>query len=852
VSRLSPDPERARLAECDAGQSDWRRWGPYLSERSWGTVREDYSPSGDAWGYFPHEHARSRVYRWGEDGLAGICDTDQNLCLAFAFWNGRDHILKERAFGLTNSQGNHGEDVKEHWWYVDSTPTHSWMRWRYHYPQRAFPYDDLVATSATRGRHEPEYELADTGVLDAGWWDVEIDFAKAAVDDICIRVTVRNCGPQRAALHMLPHLWFRNTWQFARVRRRPDLIRGGPGVLRAEPSRIPAMTLTGSPDAVPLLCSNETNMARVWAAAGGPPFPKDGINDHVVARADTVNAALVGSKAALWHVVELDPGAGTEIRLRLARSDRSGALDAEWESVLTDRQADSELFWAPLLPADPDRARVARQAWSGLLWSKQFYAYDVDRWLAGDPGNPSPPATRLVGRNHSWWHFDAHDVLLMPDKWEYPWFAAWDSAFQTVAVAHVDPRLAKEQLLLLCREWYMHPNGQLPAYEWNFSDVNPPVHAWAAKRVFWTDGGTDFAFLERIFAKLLINFTWWINRQDAAGNNVFSGGFLGLDNIGPFDRSTLPVAGTLHQSDATGWMARYCLDMLEIALTLARRNPGYTDVATKFFEHFAYIGTALIERGLWDETDGFCYDVLETPDGERVPLRYRSMVGLLPIIGVLHISAEALEALPDFTTRMNWFCENRPRFTLGVTADGRGGQILAAVSPTRLRRLLTRVLDQAEFLSPHGIRALSAAHRDQPFTITVGGVTATVDYEPGESQNALFGGNSNWRGPVWLPANYLLLSALRRFADCLGPEFTVPSAGGEITLDAAAEQIAERLIGLYLPGPDGRLPAAGSAAWPEGLLWFHEYFHGDTGAGLGASHQTGWTALLANLVVGDW
>jgi hypothetical protein len=683
VSRLSLDPERARLAECDAAGADWRRWGPYLSERSWGSVREDYSPDGDAWGYFPHEQARSRVYRWGEDGLAGICDTGQNLCLAFAFWNGKDPILKERAFGLTNSQGNHGEDVKENWWYVDSTPTHSWMRWRYRYPQQAFPYADLAATNAARGRDQPEYELGDTGVLDAGWWDIEIDFAKAAVDDICVRVTVRNQGPQRAALHVLPHLWFRNTWQFARVRRRPDLIRGGPGVLRAEPSRVTAMTLTGHPDAVPLLCSNETNLARVWAAAGGPPFPKDGINDHVVGKADTVNAALVGSKGALWHVVEVDPGGTTEIRLRLARSDRPGALDAEWETVLTDRQAEAELFWAPLLPADPDRARVARQAWSGLLWSKQFYAYDVDRWLTGDPGNPPPPAPRLTARNHGWRHFDAHDVLLMPDKWEYPWFAAWDAAFQTVAVAHVDPRLAKEQLLLLCREWYMHPNGQLPAYEWNFSDVNPPVHAWAAKRVFWTDGGTDFSFLERIFAKLLINFTWWINRQDAAGNNVFSGGFLGLDNIGPFDRSTLPVAGTLHQSDATGWMARYCLDMLEIALTLASRNPSYTDVATKFFEHFAYIATALIERGLWDETDGFCYDVLETPDGECIPLRYRSMVGLLPIIGVLHISAETLAALPDFTARMNWFCENRPRFTMGVTADARGGRILAAVSPAR-------------------------------------------------------------------------------------------------------------------------------------------------------------------------
>jgi len=852
AGQLPVDPEGERLAAADAGTAAWREWGPYLAERAWGTVREDYSSDGDAWAHFPHDHARSRVYRWNEDGLAGICDRGQNLCLAFAFWNGVDPILKERAFGLTNSQGNHGEDVKEHWWYVESTPTHSWMRWRYHYPQAPFPYDDLIAGNLARGADDPEYELADTGVLDAGFWDIGVDYAKAAVDDICIRVSVVNRGPVDATLHVLPHLWFRNTWQFARTRRAPDVLRGAPGALRAEPSRIGPMILTGGRDAVPLLCGNETNAARVWGTGGGPPFPKDGINDHVVSGAPTVNVALVGSKGALWHRLDVAAGGTGELRLRLAGGSTPGDLGVGWESVLTDRQAEAERFWSRLLPDDPNRARIARQAWSGLLWCKQFYYYDVDCWLTGDPGNPPPPERRLGGRNRDWRHLDAHDVLLMPDSWEYPWFAAWDLAFQAVALAHVDPELAKQQLLVLCRDWYMHPNGQLPACEWNFSDVNPPLHAWAAMRVFEITGRRDHEFLERIFTKLVINFGWWINRRDSEGNNLFSGGFLGLDNIGPFDRSKLPVEGVLEQSDATGWMARYCLDMLEIALTLARRNPTYCDAATKFFEHFAHISTALIEREFFDDVDGFFHDVLKVPYAGPVPLRYRSMVGLLPILTVLPIDAATLAAAPEFDQRLHWFCEHRPQFTAAVWApDPAGTRLLSVLSPKQLRRLLARVLDEAEFLSPHGIRSLSAAHREVPFRLTIDGVTVEVGYEPGDSTSGVFGGNSNWRGPVWLPVNYLLVSALRRLALCLGPGFTVPSAAGEITLTEAAWLIAERLVGLYLPGPDGRVPAAGGVAWPEGLVWFHEYFHGDTGAGLGASHQTGWTALLANLVVGD-
>ena len=845
--------EEQRLQAADA--AGWRRWGPYVAERAWGTVREDYSADGDAWASFPHDQARSRVYRWNEDGLGGVCDEDQNFCLAFAFWNGVDPILKERAFGLTNAEGNHGEDVKDHYWLLDSTPTHSWMRWAYRYPQREFPYEQLLAENARRGKDEPEYELDDTGAFSGGrFWDVTVDYAKAAPQDLCLRVDVVNCGPDEATLHLLPMLWFRNTWRVARHQQQVPQLRADGSMLRGEHPRVGSLTLTGEQGGQPLLCDNESNLRRLYGI-DGPPFPKDGVNDHVVHGAATVNPDGTGTKGALWYRLTVPSGGRVTVRLRLTGNDGPADLTGEWERTMADREREAEEFWAPrLAAAAPGTGPLVRQALSGLLWSKQFYHYDVSRWLGGDPGQPHPPAQRLHGRNVGWRHLDSHDVLVMPDTWEYPWFAAWDLAFHCVALAHVDPQLAKRQLLLLCREWYMHPDGQLPAYEWDFGDVNPPVQAWAALRVFRLDGGRDTEFLERMFHKLLLNFTWWVNREDAQGNNVFEGGFLGLDNIGPFDRSRLPVEGLLEQSDATAWVARYCLDMLEIALVLARHDATYSDLATKFFEHYAYVSTAIVDQGLWDEQDGFFYDLLRLPDGSQVPLRYRSIVGLLPLCAVLDLPADVLQALPDFAERLDWFLTHRPEFCRGVefsAGSDEGHRLLSVVTPEQLRRLLSRVLDEAEFLSPHGIRALSAEHRDRPFRLSIGDVQTSVDYEPGESRSGLFGGNSNWRGPVWLPFNYLLVTALRRFADHLGDGFTVPYGGAEISLAQAADEVTRRLVSLYVPGADGHVPADEAGRWPAGRYWFHEYFHGDTGAGLGASHQTGWTALLANLALGD-
>jgi Glycosyl hydrolase family 63 C-terminal domain len=858
--------ETARLAAADAGEAAWRRLGPYVAERAWGTVREDYSADGEAWDSFPHDHARSRVYRWNEDGLGGICDDQQNVCLAFAFWNGVDPILKERAFGLTNREGNHGEDVKEQWWFLDNTPTHSWMRWCYRYPQRAYPYGDLIAGNAARGKDDPEYELADTGVFaDDRFWDVTVDYAKAAPDDVCVRVTVRNAGPDEATLHFLPQLWFRNTWRFARVPQQLPSLRADGALLRGVHPRIGSVVLAGDGDPQPLLCDNETNAQRLFHAANVSPYPKDGINDHVVSGAATVNPDGTGTKGALWYRVTVPPGGTAVTRLRLLVGDTAGEgsatpdIGAAHESTLVAREREADAFWTSLVPAAlPDgKAAVVRQALSGLLWSKQFYHYDVDRWLTGDPGQPTPPPDRQSPdrRNVTWRHLDSHDVVVMPDTWEYPWFAAWDLCFHCVALANVDPGLAKQQLLLLCREWYMHPSGQLPAYEWNFGDVNPPVQAWAALRVFHLTGGDDYEFLERVFHKLVINFTWWVNRQDPDGNNVFQGGFLGLDNIGPFDRSKLPTDWRLEQSDGTAWMARYALDLLQIALVLARHDPTYTDIATKFFEHFALISTAIVGQGLWDDVDGFYYDVLHVPGREPVQLRYRSMVGLLPLCAVLCLDDATLDALPDFTARLRWFVAHRPQFCRGIAFGGTsesGDFLLSVVDEGQLRRILARLLDTAEFLSPHGWRALSAAHRDEPVTFDVAGVSGSVDYEPGESRSGLFGGNSNWRGPVWFPVNYLLLTALRRFHEHLGDAFTVPFDGRDATLHEIADDVAARLVGLLVADGDAPPPAAGSDAWPPGRLWFHEYFDGDSGRGVGASHQTGWTALVANLALGDF
>ena len=861
AERLAP-PERER----------WLRWGPYLSERAWGTVREDYSADGDAWRYLPHDQARSRAYRWGEDGLGGISDADQHLCLAFAFWNTRDAILKERIFGLDGWQGNHGEDAKEYWWYLDSTPSHSWMRWRYMYPQAAFPYGDLVAENGRRNRDVPEYELVDTGVFDGGrYWEITADYAKASPDDMCIRLTARNMGDGPATLHVLPTLWYRNRWTWY-----PDVV---PPVVAARPGSPVCLVAADAADAAgaggrvlagdgaprTLICQNETNTARLYGdpLPAGVRWPKDGIGDHVVSGAGTVNPDGTGTKGALHYELQVPAGGSATVRLRFLPDGTAPDLGAGWEQVMRERQAEADAYYAGLLgDAPPDEAAVARQGCAGMLWGKQFFHYSVDEWLDGDATQPAPPPARLSGRNSGWRHVDCHEIISMPDKWEYPWFAAWDLAFQCVVLAHLDPAFAKEQLVLLCREWYQHPNGQLPAYEWNFGDVNPPVHAWAALRVFEIDGARDHEFLERVMHKLLLNFTWWVNRKDSDGSNVFEGGFLGLDNIGPIDRSAaLPEGGRLEQSDGTAWMATYCLNLLEMALILAAHDPVYEDLATKFFEHFAYIAAAMNDKGLWNEQDGFFYDLLNL-EGSTIPLRVRSMVGLVPLFAVTVIEQETLDRLPDFTARLHWFLGNRPHLAEAVShmhaGDVEGRLLLSVVSPDRLRRLMATVLDEGEFLSPFGLRSVSAYHRDHPFVLDAGPLQGQVDYEPAESRTPLFGGNSNWRGPVWVPPNYLVIESLRRFHRYVGSDFYIEDPSGsrhDLNLQAVADDLGRRLVSLFLRGPDGRRAVLGTyrlfqedPAWRD-LLPFPEYFHGDTGAGLGASHQTGWTGLVADLVL---
>ncbi len=856
----SPDPERARLAGPDAAA--WRRWGPYLSERAWGTVREDYSPHGTAWEALPHDHARSRAYRWNEDGLAGLCDDQQRLCVAFAFHNGRDPLLKERLFGLTGNEGNHGEDAKELWWYRDATPTHSWSRWQYAYPQAPFPYHDLVTTNASRGRDEAEYELLDTGVFDHGHWDITVDHAKAAPDDVCIRVTVVNAGPETSTLEVLPTIWFRNTWSW-------DVAEGPVPALHADDGRIvathpelPVLTLAADGEPTPLFCDNVSNARRLWGV-DGPAHPKDAINDHVVHGAPTVNPERTGTKAALRSRVTVPAGGQVELRLRLS-TERAPDLGADWERTLQRREQEADAFYAALAPAAPAEERaVLRQAAAGMLWGKQFYHLDVERWLEGDPAQPSPPPERRHGRNAHWHHLNTYDVISMPDPWEYPWFAAWDLAFHTVALAHLDPEFAKAQLILLCREWYQHPNGQLPAYEWAFGDVNPPVHAWAALRVFEIDGAQDTTFLARILHKLLLNFSWWVNRKDSHGSNVFEGGFLGLDNIGPIDRSaTLPEGVRLEQSDGTAWMAMYCLNLLEMSLVLAERDPAYEDLAVKFNEHFAYIATAIHDQGLWDEHAGFYHDQLRCDDGSTAAVEVRSMVGLIPLYAVTTLGTATFGRLPDFAGHFAWFLEHKPQYREAVghvrTLDGYEGRMLSIASPERLRRILTTMLDEDAFFSPFGLRSLSREHHDRPFTLELAGSQASVGYEPGESTTGLFGGNSNWRGPVWFPVNQLVIESLRRYHRFLGDEWTVElptGSGHQAPLGEVADELSRRLTALFLDDERGRRPAFGDATrlqedpvWHDRLL-FHEYFHGDTGAGLGASHQTGWTGLVIDLII---
>jgi hypothetical protein len=847
-----------------------------LAERQWGTVREDYSPHGTAWDALPHDHARSRAYRWGEDGIAGISDNHGRLCFAIALWNGHDPILKERLFGLTGSEGNHGEDVKEYYFYLDSTPTHSYMRALYKYPQAAFPYAALVEENQRRDRRAPEHELLDTDVFaEDRYFDVTVEYAKATAEDILVRVTVVNRGPGPAELHLLPTLWLRNTWSWDPAARRPRLraIDGGT-TIETEHAELGRRWLRGDGDPELLFTENDTNATRLWGAPNPGPFVKDGINDYVVdGRKDAVNADGVGTKAAVHYRLTLAAGGSATVRLRLSDTAPTAAsLGREFDAAFARRVREADEFYATIIPAhlSDDARLVMRQALAGLLWSKQFFHYDVRRWLEGDPAGPPPPASRRTGRNREWEHLYNDDVISMPDKWEYPWYAAWDLAFHMIPLALIDPDFAKSQLLLFLREWYMHPNGQIPAYEWAFGDVNPPVHAWAALRVYRIErrlrGVGDRDFLQRVFHKLLLNFTWWVNRKDAEGKNVFQGGFLGLDNIGVFDRSApLPTGGHIEQSDGTAWMGMYCLNMLAIALELARDDPSYEDVASKFFEHFVYIAHAMDDRGheglsLWDEADGFYYDVLHA-DGHHQPLKVRSLVGLVPLFAVETLEPAVVDALPGFKRRMQWFIDNRPELRdhvqLTTGPDGGTRRLLSIVSRDQLPRVLRFMLDEGEFLSPHGIRAISRYHAEHPFVFRLGEAEHRVDYEPAESSSGLFGGNSNWRGPVWFPMNYLLIESLQKFHHFYGDALTVPfPTGSDRHLDLwdVAAEISRRLTRIFLRDADGRRPVHGGAEkfqtdphWRD-LLLFYEYFHGDNGAGIGASHQTGWTALVAKLL----
>jgi hypothetical protein len=870
--------EQRRLQESDQRIKHWKRWGPYLSERAWGTVREDYSATGDAWGYFPHDHARSRAYRWNEDGIAGISDRHQNLCFALALWNEQDPILKERLFGLTGAEANHGEDVKEYYYYLDNTPTHSYMKYLYKYPQAAYPYEELIRVNRSRSKNEPEYELVDTGVFEnSRYFDVFVEYAKADVDDICIRITVANRGDEPASLRLIPTLWFRNTWSWQPQSSRP-MLAASERRIRATSQQLGEYELLFQGDPELLFTENDTNYARLYSGQNPSPYVKDAFHRYVIhGEAEAINPAATGTKAGLHYRLSISPQSETVIRLRvrstaaiLASSARFGS---PFESLFATRVREADAFYNAIAPALDGRSRlIMRQAFAGLLWSKQFYHFVVKEWLEGDSAFTPPPESRRNGRNSAWGHLYNADVISMPDKWEYPWYAAWDLAFHCVALAHVDPTFAKEQLLLVLREWYMHPNGQIPAYEWGFGDVNPPVHAWAALQVYRIEqrrngGKGDRDFLERIFHKLMLNFTWWVNRKDLDGQNVFQGGFLGLDNIGVFDRSSLlPAGGNIEQSDGTSWMAMYSLDLLAIALELAAADPTYEDVASKFWEHFVYIARAMnhIDNdglSLWDEEEGFFFDVLHTPDGNRIPMCVRSMVGLIPLYATQTLEPDLLERMPAFKRRLDWFIAHRPDLTQNMACMRSKGQaerrLLSITTRDQLERILKVMLDENEFFSDYGIRALSRRHKGQPYSLCLQDAEHSVHYEPGESSTGLFGGNSNWRGPIWMPVNYLLIQALRRFHEYYGADLRVecPTGSGRfLDLEQVANEISSRLIDIFRRDELGRRPVLGSNLlfqtdphWCD-LLPFHEYFHGDTGAGVGASHQTGWTALVACLI----
>jgi hypothetical protein len=896
-------PEDVRLEESLSRQNHWKRWGPYLSERQWGTVREDYSPGGTAWDFFPHEHARSRTYRWGEDGIAGISDRHQLICFALAMWNGRDPILKERLFGLTGNEGNHGEDVKEYYFYLDSTPTHSYMKSLYKYAHAEFPYGQLVAENRRRNRGDLEYELLDTGVFNENrYFDVVTEYAKDTAEDILIKITATNHGPEEAELSLLPTIWFRNTWAWGRDDYRPSLRSAqqfsvpkedglpGSAVIEVEHKTYGKRWLLceGKPEL--LFTENETNAKRLFGSENHTQFVKDGINDFVVhGNHDAVNPDQTGTKASALYRLRIPSGGTSSIRLRFTNQEprvvrhsaprlvmsstpKTELLGSAFDAIFSTRKNEADAFYSERAPEglSEDARNVQRQAFAGLLWSKQFYHIDVRAWLDGDPAGPTPPESRKTGRNSEWSNLYNADIVSMPDKWEYPWYAAWDLAFHCIPLAQVDPDFAKEQLTLLLREWYMHPNGQLPAYEWAFGDVNPPVHAWAAWRVYKIEkrirGKADRDFLESIFHKLLLNFTWWVNRKDAEGMNVFQGGFLGLDNIGIFDRSApLPTGGHLEQSDGTSWMGMYCLNMLAIALELARENPAYESVASKFFEHFVHIAHAMNNRGgdgieLWDKQDGFYYDVLHAPDGHRHYLKVRSLVGLIPLLAVETLEQDIVDRLPGFKRRMQWFIDNHAdvRNHIQMQDSPRGTRrLLSLVNRDQIQSVLRYMLDESEFLSPYGIRSISKFHKDNPYVMNVRGHDHRVDYEPAESSTGLFGGNSNWRGPIWMPINFLLIEALQKFHHFYGADLNVElptGSGKQASLWDAAAEISRRLTRIFLRSADGTRPVFGGLRqlqddprWRD-HIYFHEYFHGDNGAGIGASHQTGWTALIAKLI----
>jgi hypothetical protein len=877
--------EQKRLADAFENKLPWKKWGPYLSERQWGTVREDYSEGGDAWNYFTHDQARSRAYRWGEDGLAGISDEKQRLCFALALWNGKDPILKERLFGLTNSESNHGEDVKEYYFYLDSTPTHSYMKYLYKYPQAAFPYADLVETSRRRSRQDFEYELLDTGVFDDDrYFDVFVEYAKETPEDLLIQITVHNRGPEPALLHVLPTLWFRNEWSWGASGTRPSLVQVGDDarqrVIQAVHEKLGERYLYCQGDASLLFTENETNTARLFGLANASPYVKDGINDHVICGHPTVNPQQRGTKTAALYRLRVQPDQPQVLRLRLsdvallALTEMNGKspLGGHFDEVMATRRQEADAFYTAITPPGftADQANVMRQALAGMLWSKQFYHYDVDRWLEERGSDPFQATRKTAPRNDQWHHMYNGDVISMPDKWEYPWYAAWDLAFHVLALSLVDGNFGKQQLKLMLQERYLHPNGQIPAYEWNFGDVNPPVHAWSSIFTYRLEkaqnGVGDQEWLKSCFQKLLLNFTWWVNRKDRFGRNVFEGGFLGLDNIGVFDRSApLPTGGYLEQADGTAWMALFCQNMLEIAAELALDDRGYEDMALKFCEHFLWIAAAMTHlghnTGMWDEEDGFFYDVLRLPNGQAQRLKVRSMVGLLPLCAATVFEGSLLAKQPELARRFSRFLEARPELCAAIHDPrklGNAGRRLASIlDETKLRRVLAKMLDEDEFLSPYGLRSLSRYHADHPYVMRVGGQEYRVAYLPAESDTGMFGGNSNWRGPIWMPVNALVIRALLQYYAYYGDDFTVEcptGSGRQMNLYQVAAEISRRLANIFLRDAAGKRPVYGGTRkfqqdphWRDCLL-FYEYFHGDNGAGLGASHQTGWTGIIARLM----